>query len=147
MIIVYVGINNLIFRPMTLKISITLNDERQPVLSNNADINTLNPKELMLYAAAKCDMLTILGILRENAVLLTEFELSVEGRLSTPTVVAESRFLHFNIIYNARCPKLKDQAIVSRAITLAHDKYCGLVQMYRQIAPVMREISIVTTEE
>lgn len=132
---------------MTLKITIQLNDHREFQLANNGDIGSLNPKELMLYAAALCDGLTILSILRENASLLTEFELSVEGRLSTPTLMAESRFLHFNIIYNARCPKLKDQAVISRAINLAHDKYCGLVQMYRQIAPLMHEVSIVTTEE
>ncbi len=132
---------------MTLKITIQLNDRREFQLANDGDLRSLNPKELMLYAAALCDGLTILSILRENASLLTEFELSVEGRLSTPTLMAESRFLHFNIIYNARCPKLKDQAVISRAINLAHDKYCGLVQMYRQIAPLMHEVSIVTTEE
>lgn len=132
---------------MTLKITIALNDKREMTLVNNGDINALNPKELMLYAVAKCDALTILSILRENVGALTEFEISVEGRLSTPTLVAESRFLHFNIIYNARCHTLKEQIVISRAINLAHDKYCGLVQMYRQIAPLMHETSIVTTEE
>ncbi len=132
---------------MTLKITIALDDNQHFALSDNRTLESLNPKELMLYAAAKCAGLTILSILKEHSEALTMLEISVEGRLSTPTLVAESRFLHFNIIYNARCRTLKDQIVISRAVNLAHDKYCGLIEMYRQISPLMHETSIVSTED
>lgn len=132
---------------MTLKITISLSDQQTFTLSEERSVESLNPKELMLYAAAKCAGLTILGVLKEHVTALTSFEISIEGRVSTPTLVAESRFLHFNIIYNARCRTLKDQIVISRAVNLAHDKYCGLLQMFRQIAPVMHETSIVSTED
>ena len=132
---------------MTLKITISLGDDQRFTLNNGRTLDSLNPKELMLYAVAECAGLTILSILKEHTEALTMLEISVEGRLSTPTLVAESRFQHFNIIYNARCRTLKDQIVISRAINLAHDKYCGLIEMCRQISPVMHETSIVTTEE
>lgn len=132
---------------MTLKIIISLGSDQHFTLNDNRSLDQLNPKELMLYAVAECAGLTILGILKEHSEALTMLEIGVEGRLSTPTLVAESRFLHFNISYNARCRTLKDQLIISRAINLAHDKYCGLIQMYRQISPLMHETSIVSTED
>ena len=72
-------------------------------------------------------------------------EISIEGTLTTPTVVAESRYSHFNIIYRIECNTLKDQVIISRAVNLAHDKYCGMIQMLRRIAPLTHETSIVAT--
>lgn len=147
MIIVLRGVNPLNIVVMTLKITISLGDNNQFEILDKRSLDTLNPKELMLYAVAECAGLTIVHILKEHASALSTLEISVEGRLSTPTLVAESRFLHFNIIYNAQCPTLKDQLVISRAVNLAHDKYCGLVQMYRQIAPLMHETSIVSTEE
>ena len=132
---------------MTLKITISLLDNNQFKLHGMESVDGLTPKELMLYAAAKCAGLTVLSILKEHTSSITNFEISIEGRLSPPTPVAESRFLHFNIIYNIECPTLKDQIVISRAVNLAHDKYCGVLQMYRQIAPVMHETSIVSTED
>ena len=131
---------------MTLKITISLDDNQHFTINDNRTLDSLNPKELMLYAVAECAGLTILSILKEHTEALTMLEISVEGRLSTPTLVAESRFQHFNIIYNARCRTLKDQIVISRAINLAHDKYCGMLAMLRKIAPMTHETSIVTTD-
>ena len=100
-------------------------------------------KEKLKRAAGR----TIVGLLKEHIADAQLLELSVEGSLSTPTVVAESRFTHFNIIYRAECKTLKEQIVISRAINLAHDKYCGMLQMIRQIAPMSHETSIVTTQE
>ena len=132
---------------MRLKITIELGDNKRFSLNDNRTLESLNPKELMLYAVAECAGLTILDILKEHSESLTMLEIGIEAALTTPTLVAESRFQHFKIHYNARCRTLKEQIVISRAINLAHDKYCGLIQMYRQISPVMHETSIVTTEE
>ena len=76
-----------------------------------------------------------------------KLEITLEGTLSTATVVAESKYNNFNIVYSAECRSLKEQIVISRAINLAHDKYCGMLQMLRRIAPLSHETSIVTTGE
>lgn len=132
---------------MIEKITIQMNDDHTFSLLNGNSISALNPKALLLYATADCAGRTIVSLLKEHISTVKLLELSVEGRLSTPTVVAESQFTHINIIYRAECDTLKDQIIISRAINLAHDKYCGLLQMVRHIAPLSHEISVVTTGE
>ena len=132
---------------MILKITLRLTDERTFETTDGRSPNELNPKELLLYATADCAGRTIVGLLKEHIADAQLLELSVEGSLSTPPVVAESRFTHFNIIYRAECKTLKEQIVISRAINLAHDKYCGMLQMIRQIAPMSHETSIVTTQE
>lgn len=116
-------------------------------LSDNRPLESLNPKEMLLYATADCAGRTIVGLLKEHVGDLTMLEISLEGTLSTATVVAESRYNSFNIVYSAECRTLKEQLIISRAINLAHDKYCGMLQMIRRIAPLSHETSIVTTGE
>lgn len=132
---------------MIEKITIQMGDDHTFSLLDGSALTSLNPKALLLYATADCAGLTIVHLLKEHIASVKLLELSIEGRLSTPTVVAESQFTHINIIYRAECETLKDQIVISRAINLAHDKYCGLLQMIRHIAPLSHEISVVTTGE
>ena len=115
-------------------------------IADGRNIEALNPKELLLYASLDCLARTITGLLKERISTLKNLELTLEGTLSTPTVVAESIFTHFNIVYNAECHNLKEQEVVSRAINLANDKYCGMLQMLRKIAPLTPVTSIVATD-
>ena len=55
-------------------------------------------------------------------------------------------FKSFHVVYNIECDTEDDQAKVSRAVTLAHEKYCGMMQMLRKVAPVSHEIAVVSTE-
>lgn len=132
---------------MTLKITLQLDANNHFKPTDGRTLEQLNPKELMLYAATDCAGRTIVSMLKEHTASLLLLELSLEGTLSTPTVIAESRFTSFNIIYRAECHTLKEQATISRAINLAHDKYCGLLQMLRKIAPLSHEVSIVSTDD
>lgn len=129
---------------MIQKITLQMNGERHFVMTDNRTIESLNPKELLLYATADCAGQTILSLLKEHTSSLVMLEITVEGTLTTPTVVAESKYAHFNVIYRAECFTMKDQIVISRAINLAHDKYCGMVQMLRRIAPLSHDTSIVT---
>lgn len=141
------GISTKIFKTMIQKVSLIMGANRGFILDNGEPLESLNPKELFLFATGECAGLTITHLLNEHIVDVTNFTISVEGTLSTPTLVAESRFTSFNIIYRIECRTLKDQIVISRAINLAHEKYCGLVQMARKIAPLTHETSIVTTGE
>ena len=102
---------------------------------------------MLLYAAADCAGRTILGLLKEHSQEMLSMEITMEGTLSTPVLQAESRYTSFNIIYNIECHTLKNQIIISRAVNLAHDKYCGLLQMLRKIAPLSHELSIVAVDD
>ena len=130
---------------MIEKITIQMNDDHTFSLLNGGSSSSLNPKALLLYATAECAGLTIVGLLKEHISVVKLLEISIEGRLSTDSLVAESQFTHLNIIYRAECNTLKDQMVISRAINRAHDKYCGMLQMVRHIAPLSHEISVVTT--
>ena len=132
---------------MIQKIVINMTPKRDFMLNGGAKLEKLNPKEMLLYAAADCAGRTILGLLKEHSQEMLSMEITMEGTLSTPVLQAESRYTSFNIIYNIECHTLKDQIIISRAVNLAHDKYCGLLQMLRKIAPLSHELSIVAVDD
>lgn len=115
-------------------------------LSGSREIADLNPKEMILYAAATCAGKTIAGILSKMNIVPQSFEITVSGELNTDKVIAQSVYKSFHVTYNVYCDTLTDQSKVSRAINLANEKYCGLIQMLRKIAPVAYEIAIVSTE-
>ena len=132
---------------MTVKITLYMDREHNFHIDDGRMLDELNPKEMFLYAAADCAGRTIVDLLKEHIEEVKSLNITLEGTLTTPTVVAESKYSNFNIIYAAECRTLKDQIVVSRAVNLAHDKYCGLLQMIRRIAPLSHETSIVTTGE
>lgn len=115
-------------------------------LEGTTPCNDLNPKALMLFAAARCAGLTVLYLLERSRVEPRGFEISVAGELSTDTMRAETVFKSFNVVYNIRCARAADQTKVSRAVRMAHEQYCGMMQMLRRIAPVAHEVAIVSTE-
>ncbi|MBO7185970.1 MAG: OsmC family protein [Alistipes sp.] len=130
---------------MIVKITLYMDGEGHFRLDDGRMLDELNPKEMLLYAAADCAGRTIVSLLEEHTSTLKSLTITLEGTLSTPTVIAESKYTSFNIIYAAECPTLKDQIVISRAVNLAHDKYCGLVQMLRCIAPLTHKTSTVST--
>ena len=131
---------------MTQKITPQMTAEHRFSIADGRNVEALNPKEMLLYASLECLAHTITGLLKERTKTLKNLELTLEGTLSTPTVMAESTFTHFNIVYSAECHNIKEEEVVSRAINLANDKYCGMLQMLRKIAPLTHVTSIVATD-
>lgn len=109
-------------------------------------IEQMNPKELMLYATAHCAALTIKGMLDKEHIHPKWLEIEVSGELDTETLMAQSTYRTFNILYRVECTHIEEQNKIAHAIRLTNEKYCGLLQMLRRIAPVSHEISIVSTE-
>lgn len=130
---------------MTQKITLQMSADHRFSIADGRNIEALNPKEMLLYASLECLAHTITSLLKERIKALKNLELTLEGTLSTPTVMAESTYTHFDVTYNAECHDLKEQEVVSRAINLANDKYCGMLQMLRKIAPLTHTTSIVAT--
>lgn len=131
---------------MIEKVTLHLDGESMFVLDGETTCNQLNPKALMLFAGAKCSGLTALHIMEKERIRPKRFEISLSGELSTDTVRSESVFLSFNAVYNVEVATDDDQAKVSRAVNLSHEKYCGTIRMLRRIAPVSHEVAIVSTE-
>ena len=120
---------------MIQKVTAVMNGEGRFRPADGRQIADLNPKELLLFAAADCAGRTITALMKDRKSAIKSFEIAIEGTLSTPTLMAESRYTTINILYNIECRTLKEQIEISRAVNLAHDKYCGLVQMLKMIAP------------
>ena len=115
-------------------------------LTNGQKTDDLNPKSLILYAAAECAGLTVMGMLRKEEITPKRFEITVEGTLDTPTLTAESRYRSFSVAYNVECKSLSNQNSVSNAIHEAQQSKCGVVAMLKKIAPVSHDIAIVSSE-
>ena len=131
---------------MVEKVTVFLNDDSQFEIKNGTTADRLNPKEMLLCAAAKCAALTAIGIMDKQNVTPRKFEVTVAGTLSTETLMAESVFTDFRVVYFAEARTTDEHAKISRALNLTHDKYCGMVKMLNKIAPVSHEIAVLTTE-
>ena len=115
-------------------------------LAGEKSRESLNPKEMLLYATAECAGITVMSILAKERIKPKSLEIEVSGELDTETVMAKSIYNEFHIRYNAECRHIEEQSKVSYAIRLANEKYCGMLQMISKIAPVSHEISIVSSE-
>ncbi|MEG1699734.1 MAG: OsmC family protein [Alistipes sp.] len=131
---------------MIEKVTLQLTKGSHFKLEDSIRCEDMNPKALLLLAAAKCAALTVLHIMTKEHICPKRFEISLSGELSTDTVQAESVFNAFHVVYNIECGAEKEQVKVSNAVRLAHDRHCGLLRMLRKIAPVSHEIAIVSTE-
>ena len=130
---------------MIEKVTLQLTGDSKLVPENGPDCGEMNPKTLLLYAAAKCSGMTALMIMEKERLRPKRFEISVSGELSTEEVRSESVFKSFHVVYNIECDTEDDQAKVGRAVTLAHEKYCGMMQMLRKMQ--LQTVLITTVEK
>lgn len=131
---------------MIEKVTLSLNAASKLMPEGSIRCEDMNPKALLLYSAAKCAGLTTLHIMEKERIRPKRFEITVSGELSTDTVQSESMYLSFHVIYNIECNTEDDQVKVSRAVKLAQDKHCSLMQMLRTLAPVTYEVAVVSTQ-
>lgn len=115
-------------------------------LIDAAKADDLNPKALILCAAAQCSGYTIMSILRDDDITPKSIEISVEGALNTKALLPSSVYDNFKVSYKVECRHIGDQNAVSKAVLEAHNEKCGVIAMLRKIAPVSHEISVVSTE-
>lgn len=129
----------------TQKVSVELKNGKFR-LTGEKKIEDLNPKALIICAAAECAGYTIMSILGKDNVIPKSLEIAVKGTLNTPTLQPESQYIGFDVRYRVECKSLADQNTVSAAVREAHEKRCGVIAMLRHIAPVSHDIAIVSTE-
>ena len=130
---------------MRVKITIEM-DKDGKFVPVSKKVEEMNPKELILYAAAMCASITMKNILGKENIVPKSAEIEMSGTLDTEEVAAKSVYRSFNILYRIECNTISEQSKIGRAINLTTEKYCGTLQMLRRIAPLSHEVSIVSTE-
>lgn len=130
---------------MRVKITIEM-DKDGKFVPVSKKVEEMNPKELILYAAAMCASITMKNILGKENIVPKSAEIEMSGTLDTEEVAAKSVYRSFNILYRIECNTISEQSKIGRAINLTTEKYCGTLQMLRRIAPLSHEVSIVSIE-
>ncbi len=127
------------------KVTVELRNGRFRLI-DAAKADDLNPKALILCAAAQCSGYTVMSILQKKKISPKSFEISVEGTLNTENLQPSSVYDNFKVTYHLECRHIGDQDDVSEAVLESHNEKCGVIAMLRKIAPISHEISVVSTE-
>ena len=100
------------------------------------------PKALMLVALAGCTGMDVVSILTKMRVELDNFDVKVEGEQSEEQPV---HYISMHIIYEFWGKDLPVDKL-EKAISLSHERYCGVSAVYRKAMPVTHEIVVHDTK-
>ncbi len=97
-----------------------------------------SPKRLLLAGLAGCSGIDVVSILDKMRVKFDEFTIDVEADLTEehPKV-----YSHIRMKYRMKGSKLKREKI-ERAVSLSHEKYCGVSAMLAKNCPIDYEIEL-----
>ncbi|MDY7395648.1 OsmC family protein [Aureibaculum sp. 2210JD6-5] len=94
------------------------------------------PKALMLSALAGCSGLDVVSLLKKMRAEVDEFTMDVEANL---TDEHPKYYDKVKVTYNFYGSGFKKDKI-EKAVSLSVEKYCGVMEMFRQFAEVTTEI-------
>jgi putative redox protein len=92
----------------------------------------LRPKALMLSSLAGCSGLDVAFILRKMKLKAGGFHIDIKARLSEST---PQTYEHVQMEFHFFGDDLNEVKL-KRAVALSVDKYCGVMEMFRQFAEV-----------
>lgn len=96
----------------------------------------LSPKAMMLSSLAGCSGLDVVSILDKMKVTLSDFRIDVEAEL---TDEHPKYYNKVTMVYHVYGDDL-DEKKIQKAVDLSVEKYCGVMEMFRQFATVNTEI-------
>ncbi len=103
---------------------------------NNNPNKPLGPKATMLSSLAACSGLDVVSILEKMKITLEDFKIEVEGQLTDE----HPKTYHTVIVdYHFKGENLNEEKI-NKAINLSIEKYCGVMEMFRQFAEVKTNV-------
>ncbi|WGD35900.1 OsmC family protein [Olleya sp. YS] len=102
----------------------------------NDPYKPLGPKATMLSSLAACSGLDVVSILEKMKVSLGDFKIEVEGEL---TDEHPKTYHTVTVDYHFSGQDLNEEKI-NRAVQLSIEKYCGVMDMFRQFAEVKTNI-------
>ncbi len=92
----------------------------------------LRPKAMMLASLAGCSGIDIAMLLKKMKVEIDTFDIEIEAELTDE----HPRFYHkVDCVYNFYGTDLNEKKI-QKIVDLSVDKYCGVMEMFRQFAEV-----------
>ena len=98
----------------------------------------LSPKAMMLSSLAGCSGVDIVEILEKMKVIDYKFSIEVEAQLTSD----HPRYYDkVQVDYHFHGQKLNPKKI-NKAVTLSVEKYCGVMEMFRQFSTVTTKIHI-----
>ncbi|AXT18695.1 OsmC family peroxiredoxin [Flavobacteriaceae bacterium AU392] len=98
----------------------------------------LGPKAMMLSSLAGCSGLDVVSVLKKMKVDLDDFKMEVQGTLTDE----HPRFYHsVTVDYHFYGTDL-NQSKINKAVDLSVEKYCGVMEMFRQFAKVETAIHL-----
>lgn len=96
----------------------------------------LSPKAMMLSSLAGCSGLDVVSILEKMKIEVDDFKMEVEGEL---TEEHPKYYKTVWVTYHFTGTDLNEEKI-NRAVQLSVEKYCGVMEMFRQFADVKIDI-------
>lgn len=96
----------------------------------------LSPKALMLSSLAGCTGLDVVSVLEKMKVNDYEFKMDVSGELTNE----HPKYYHKVKLDYHFYGKNLDEKKIKKAVDLSVDKYCGVMEMFRQFAKLDTEI-------
>lgn len=96
----------------------------------------LSPKALMLSSLAGCTGLDVVSILKKMKIKFSDFRIDTYGELTEE----HPKYYHsVKVEYHFYGDQL-DKDKLEKAVNLSVEKYCGVMEMFRQFADVKIEI-------
>lgn len=92
----------------------------------------LGPKAMMLSALAGCSALDVISVLDKMKSPIDDFKIEVSGELTDE----HPRYYHLVVVDYHFYGSDLDQKKCERAVELSIEKYCGVMEMFRQFAKV-----------
>ncbi len=98
--------------------------------------NGLSPKAMMLSSLAGCSGLDVISILEKMKVEIQDFKMEVSGELTDE----HPKYYHSVKVDYHFYGKDLNESKCEKAVNLSIEKYCGVMEMFRQFAQVETEI-------
>ena len=102
----------------------------------NDPYKPLGPKAVMLSSLAACSGLDVVWIAEKMKTTFSDFKIEVEGQL---TDIHPKTYHTVTVDYHFHGENL-DENKITKAVNLSIEKYCGVMEMFRQFAKVKTTI-------
>jgi len=104
--------------------------------NSNDPYKPLGPKAVMLSSLAACSGLDVVSITEKMKTEFANFKIEVQGEL---TDEHPKTYHTVNVDYHFYGKDLEEEKI-TKAVNLSVEKYCGVMEMFRQFANVETQI-------
>jgi putative redox protein len=97
----------------------------------------VRPKALMLTSLAGCTVMDLVSLLKKMRAEVDDMEINVSGELTDEHPKFYNKVTLEYIFYGTELKKDK----IEKAIELSAEKYCGVMEMFRQFAEITTVIN------